>query len=156
MGAPAKGRFRSEAYQPRSCDLVWWGQAPFRPYDVNEAADVLILKVLLGRKPRRAGVCIAVADWRTVGPICLTFSRIPTQCSCKTLTRGSARPAALQNQVTYRGSILRSHLKDDREPRLIYQTSARASLADSRLLGDFRNLFTLINEGQRSGIHAKT
>ena len=47
----------------------------------------------------------------------VTILRVPTQCSCKTLTRGSARPAALLRQVNLQGSILRSDLQDDREPR---------------------------------------
>jgi hypothetical protein len=34
--------------------------------------------------------------------------------------------------------------------------ASRLMISDGRLFGDFRNLFTLINEGQRSGIQAKT
>jgi hypothetical protein len=57
---------------------------------------------------------------RTSAPfrlIYIAISQVPIQDSCKTLTRGSARPAALENQVTLEGSILRKHLRDDREPR---------------------------------------
>jgi len=46
-------------------------------HDVNEAADVLVLKKLLGRKTRRAGVCSAAADKRTVGLMYITISRVP-------------------------------------------------------------------------------
>jgi len=56
---------------------------------------VLIPKMFLGRNPRRAGVCSAAADKRTVGLMDVTISRVPTQGHCKTLPRGSARPAAL-------------------------------------------------------------
>jgi len=71
----------------------------------------------LGRNPRRAGVCRAAAEKRTVRLMYITISRVPTKCSCKTQSRGSARPSPLQDQVTLQASILRSHLQDDREPR---------------------------------------
>ena len=100
------------------CNLsVWWGEAPFWPYDVNEAADVLIPKMQLGRKPRRTPGLQCGRGKRAAGLTYVTLSRVPTQCRRKTLTRGSARPVALQNQVTLRGSILCNHLQDDREPR---------------------------------------
>jgi hypothetical protein len=63
------------------------------------------------------GFAVRPRDRRTLRLIYITISRVPIQCSCKTLTRGSARPAALQDQVTLQGSILCSHLQDDREPR---------------------------------------
>jgi len=71
----------------------------------------------LGRDPRRAGVCRAAADNRTVRLMYVTISRVPAKCSCNTQTRGSARPSALQDQVTPQASILRGHLQNDREPR---------------------------------------
>jgi hypothetical protein len=71
----------------------------------------------LGCTPRRGGVCRAAVDKRTVGRMYLTLYRVPTKGSCNTQTRGSARPSALQHQVTLPASILRSHLQDDREPR---------------------------------------
>jgi len=74
----------------------WWGEAPIWPYDANEAADVLIPKILLGRKPRRAGVCRAAADKRTVGLTYVSISRVLTKFSCSTQTRGSAHPSALR------------------------------------------------------------
>ena len=85
----------------------------------------LFPKMFLDRNPRRAGVCSAAADERTVGLMYVTISGVPTQCHCKTLPRGSARPAALWDQLTLQGSILRSHRQDDREPRptnLLHQT----------------------------------
>ena len=42
--------------------LVWWGEAPFRRYDVNKATDVLFPEILLGRKSRQAGGFSAAAD----------------------------------------------------------------------------------------------
>jgi len=78
---------------------------------------MLIPKILPGRNPRRAGVYSAATDKRTLQIMYVTFSRVRTQLSCKTSTRGSARPPALQDQVTLQGSILRSRLQDEREPR---------------------------------------
>jgi len=94
------------------------GRGSLLPYDANEAADLLVSKILPGRKPRRAGVCSAAADKRTVQIMDVTISGVPAQHSCKGWLRGSARPSALQDQVTLQGPILRSHLQDDREPRL--------------------------------------
>ena len=96
---------------------VWWGEAPFWPYDVNEAADVLIRKIFAtpDPSPSRGLSCgCGQAHRSTDGRH--RFSS-PTKCSCNTQTGGSARPSALQDQVTLPASILRSHLQDDREPR---------------------------------------
>jgi hypothetical protein len=74
-------RGRCEGSGKRNCVIAkgrfWWGEAPLWPHDVNEAADVLILKKLPGRKIRRAGVCSAAADKRTVGLVYVTISRVP-------------------------------------------------------------------------------
>ena len=70
----------------RSAGSVWWGEAPFWPYNVNEAVDVLIPKILPGRNLRRAGVWSAAADKRTVGLRYVTISRVPTKCSCNLQT----------------------------------------------------------------------
>ena len=61
----------------------WWGEAPFWPHHVNEAADVLTLNKLLGRKTRRAGVWSVAADKRTVGLMYVTISRVPPNVAAK-------------------------------------------------------------------------
>jgi hypothetical protein len=96
---------------------VWWGEAPFWSYDVSEAADVLIPKIFARPypSPSRGLSCgRGQAHRSTDGRH--RFSS-PVRCSCNPQTRGSARPSALQDQVTLTTSILRSHLQDDREPR---------------------------------------
>jgi hypothetical protein len=98
-------RGRCEGSGKRNCERATWcfwvGRGSLLAHDVNEAADALILKKLQGRKTRRAGVCSAAADSAPLNEA--------DHCSCKTLTRGSARQQALQDQVTLQGPILRNH-----------------------------------------------
>ena len=85
------GLFSSLYQSPGWCNFdmhaagrpVWWGEAPFWLYEINEAGDVLIANILLGRKPRRAGVCSAAADKRAVGPMYVPISRFPSNVAAK-------------------------------------------------------------------------
>jgi hypothetical protein len=63
--------------------LVWWGEAPFRLFEVNEAAVVLTPKTLLGRKPPRAGICSAAAERRTLRLTYVTFLEFPSNAAAK-------------------------------------------------------------------------
>ena len=57
---------------------VWWGEAPFRPYDVNEVADVLIPKTLQGRSPAEPEYAVRPRTSAPFDQLYVTISPVPT------------------------------------------------------------------------------